>query len=99
MRLLGGMPEPPRAQRHVGLHATPGIAVRVARSQTLHAVRLKDVARGETRQPLLGSKRPDVTSGDGVRDQLAFSLLDQLEALRRSPDLLWSCIAHSGLTL
>jgi len=33
------------------------------------------------------------------RFDLVFSLLDELEALRRSPDLLWSCIAHSGLTL
>lgn len=33
------------------------------------------------------------------RFRLAFSLLDELEALRRSPDLLWSCIAHAGLAL
>jgi transposase len=37
--------------------------------------------------------------GPADRFALAFTLLDELEALRRSPDLLWSCIAHSGLTL
>ena len=33
------------------------------------------------------------------RFDLALSLITELEGLRRSPDRLWSCIAHSGLTL
>jgi hypothetical protein len=52
--------------------------------------------RGVWRQ----AKQRLANAGPAGRFALAFTLLDELnEALRRSPDRLWSCIAHSGLTL
>lgn len=37
--------------------------------------------------------------GPADRFDLALSLIAELEDLRRSPQHLWSCIAHAGLTL
>jgi len=45
------------------------------------------------------AKRPARHGCPADRFELALSPLDELKALRRSPDRLWSCTAHSGLTL
>jgi hypothetical protein len=39
---------------------------------------IQAIVRGETRQPILGQKQPAVASGDGVKDELAFSLLGEV---------------------
>jgi len=39
---------------------------------------IQALARGESRQPILGSKRSAAAAGDGGRDQLAFSLLGEV---------------------
>jgi hypothetical protein len=38
---------------------------------------IQALARGETRQPVLGQERPAAATGDGSRDALAFSLLGE----------------------
>ncbi len=45
------------------------------------------------------TKRRLANGGPADRYDLALSLIAELEALRRSPARLWSCIRHSGLTL
>ena len=39
---------------------------------------IQALARGETRQPILGQARPAAATGDGSRDALAFSLLGEV---------------------
>jgi hypothetical protein len=50
---------------------------------------IQALSRGETRQPVLGQKRPTAASGDGSKDELAFSLLGEV-TVERTAKRRWS---------
>ena len=57
---------------------------------------IRALVQGATRQPVLGQKRPVAVAGDGVKDQLAFSLLGEVTE-DRTAKRKWSD-AHLVLT-